>query len=55
MDIELLLKRACTEVALRIAGKSTVEMREILGIQNDWHQDELRNITEESSMLSDKK
>lgn len=55
MDIEELLKRACTEVAKRIEGKSTVEMREILGIEADWKPEEQRNLDDENAMLVEKK
>ncbi len=55
MDIEDLLKRSCTEVALRIEGKSSAEMRGILGIPNDWKSEDKNKLEKESGMLFEKK
>lgn len=55
MDIEELLKRACTEVAFRIEGKSSAEMRDILGIPNDSKPEEEKMLSEDDEMLLEKK
>lgn len=40
MDIEGLLKRSCTEVAMRLEGKTSAEMRQVLGIPDECKQQE---------------
>lgn len=42
------------EVAQRIEGKSSMEMRDILGIPNDWKSEEQKQLPDERGTLLEK-
>jgi S-phase kinase-associated protein 1 len=48
MDIKGLLELACAKVATFIKGKTTEEIRELFGIENDFTPEEEAEIREEN-------
>ncbi|KAH9904080.1 Skp1 family, dimerization domain-containing protein [Xylariomycetidae sp. FL2044] len=51
LQVEALLRQGCRRVADMVAGKSTAEMREVLGIETDFTPEEEAKLRAESSWV----